>query len=560
MKGPKGKTPSDKEKEENDAALKKALSDIRAMPALAFDDYHSVYFLEKNLTDLKILTESFEPRGFSELMREHQLKKLPDMSVTADNKTLIVCPYCFKNVTLEFCRVDHVIPCKIYFRYLGYLAAMKEAESHSAVIGNPEKYSHYLEKKEGYFTRKKTMISVRSDTLAGVDIRKIKAKAYNDYQNLLLCCNNCNSKKSNKINIDKALYAAEKNEEKIGNNFMAKKIRNIREILNHINSLGVQATMYITKIPRHPGASPFLHGEIKRNTSSDDTVDTLEFKPDYLDKDDSLFNSYPLAKDLLSKRPHGRFEYSEDPLESKLRKNLKVEGKIKAGDDFTKKNQQEEDYQRKLEELELRKKLREPIMKALLKACETYFNDDRSPFSLKAVKEYYSQYHSALIKNPDHHQPETDVTDSTVLDIDDPKVKQFLLEKHSTVKGKLEFKGKVCFYCFGVYESGAMELDHINPKSKLHADDKPTGSNIKKTNELKNLVAVCKGCNASKSARILIESDKLEKKGAFFYDKINKAINSQYVFHATESVNPQSKENYTLKELYEFINFNFTFT
>lgn len=80
-----------------------------------------------------------------------------------------------------------------------------------------------------------------------------------------------------------------------------------------------------------------------------------------------------------------------------------------------------------------------------------------------------------------------------------------LISAQLTRSGPHVLHGRICFYCFGIYEDFAFEIDHIKPVLR----DKGIMPNIPgdKLNA-ENYLPVCKTCNASKnscklSARLL---------------------------------------------------------
>ncbi|MDO6406501.1 HNH endonuclease signature motif containing protein [Pantoea phytobeneficialis] len=57
--------------------------------------------------------------------------------------------------------------------------------------------------------------------------------------------------------------------------------------------------------------------------------------------------------------------------------------------------------------------------------------------------------------------------------------------------------GRLCFYCLGVYQDMAFQIDHIDSRLK--------GRNCLINNTDYNLLAVCRGCNGAKSDNIITE-------------------------------------------------------
>lgn len=123
----------------------------------------NVYTLPRAATDVPLaVRQEYRASGFSQAVRDWHLERIPRLTVGAGQ--YIVCPWCNKQKDFRSTQIDHVIPARVYARHQLY--------GRFAGIGHGER-------------------EVR-ETL-GPDA--VKA-AYNDPDNLLLCCTKCNSGES----------------------------------------------------------------------------------------------------------------------------------------------------------------------------------------------------------------------------------------------------------------------------------------------------------------------------------------------------------------------------
>ena len=64
----------------------------------------------------------------------------------------------------------------------------------------------------------------------------------------------------------------------------------------------------------------------------------------------------------------------------------------------------------------------------------------------------------------------------------------------------LDFRGRLCWYCLGLYRDVAFQIDHIIPQSGRKKHTRQS------YNKAENLIAVCRTCNTSKGKKKLTRS------------------------------------------------------
>lgn len=599
----RGKMPG-KRKSGVDEKLKKNI--LNEISSTEFKNYTVGMYLENNMKALEAIANKamkyndvFKLKGFSPYMRAYHLKKVPVLKTVAE-VNMITCPYCFSDVTLESCRVDHVIPVQVYTRYLHLLLAEKKAGEGAQdlkalqterlkVIGKTLPRSEEI-LTSGYIQAliKKTQDDyVTVDSLSG-EIRRsfsrhhLVERGHNEYFNLLLCCHTCNSKKSNALNIDNVLMVSEAYANKKNARALAFKISSIRKVLNKIENLSKRDFFYVTESPEAVGMNAYFTGEGKTDPSTKATSSFKPFYSKYVIDDPDILSLIKKSADINDKR--NRIHPYSPPEDENVTEKEGEEPEIKPGKRHTRGDT--------IREASLSAEAETPVSEAVreyLKLISNEFeNSKRSGLSAsyidKSLKNFNSLFNEhltgdgadfsiikeSLEKSTELKDEGTKIKDEgtvikdegaeiedkgmeiedegterkgdgTELKNDAPQekvhIKKSLLKHQITTSGVKTFHGKICLYCLGVYEESAFELDHIKPVS-AHKHVLSAGL----YNDVINIVAVCKTCNTSKGPRPLTTDFLSERQGM-----IREAGNAFY-FHLEHAINPETSENYTLEE------------
>ncbi|MCX8964392.1 HNH endonuclease [Erwinia psidii] len=514
-----------------------------SMSSPSIEYYRSTCFLSENIEELEDLKKTFRPYGFSSSMRAYQLKKLPDMTVKAE-VSMVICPYCLNHVTLESCRADHVIPYKVYLRYQAYRQAMNNVEKNV----NDSSMTDIIKNNLVSHSVNLTAIS-ESKKNKKTPFSEIEKKSYNDFANLLLCCQQCNSTKSNTMNITGALQVSMNYANHLRQKSLYFKIRNILSMLEEIFSCNTKIKSYILTDRQLEGVSVNFIDYIKKT----DPEKRKPFKPRYnlnptldgFDINSLILEHFPEKEEVVTKRARDEDliqNTAYDTEYKKIKSDIAPEENAKPENVVTDKPQNN-------------KSINSLLLHQELLGFEKYIiNNNRINFSDAPLLKYY--YHFRQLESEFYSREKTDLVsykkptgiDTGADNSDEDPIKMLLLECQMTVRSTQIFKGKPCIYCYGVYEASSFDIDHIKPSKKIHKGQFIDKERIKRNNDLKNLIAVCKTCNTTKGNLNLTENDTL------YLQRQKKVMNSNYTFRMTHVENPDTGKTYTLEELNEIRN------
>lgn len=572
---------TDKDKKEIAEKLKQDII-AHALPA-SLESYTLMTYLTDNMEELKKIAtganmykDVFKIKGFSSYMRAYHIKKLPILEAKSEVR-MVNCPYCFNNVTLESCRIDHVIPVNIFTRYLvlNYVVEqVKNGATDLHAYKNDKKNKKLNEsgvpslsfnESEHYDSLSKESTEGDNEHLSKRGVlrnnfakQRIIDRGNNEYFNLLLCCQACNSSKSNNLDIDKSLAISEIYARKNGNPILECKIKSIRMVLHKILKLKDHHLHYVMENKKATGLGPsFLFDPIKNF----DKLPTKEFIPFYCsdainkaNMEESLSNPgeflVPFKTITVGKRKTVKRRYSSlginspeiNALEDLEKRKKTPEGGVQistrsatGSQDIT--SLSEEDYNMRL------------ITEYLLFYDNEITDNERAAFKEKKLIKSLEYFDNSLGKHPqgngvDFSVVDYEISNKSTIEIESENLKDLIhakvlfLKSQITTTGEQTFNGKLCLYCMGVYEEAAFELDHIKPASKISGT-----ATIEKYNDLTNIVAVCKTCNTTKNSDYLSNN--------FLVGRFNKIrdINSPYYFLVEHVNKPNSFINYTLDEV-----------
>lgn len=522
--------------------------------------------LSEYIGDVEDLVNQHQAQGFNQTLREYHLKKVPDVTATA-NVSMVICPYCLNKITLRSCRADHVIPYKVYVRYLAYKSALNIAEEAVSVMKkeNIEYLSSFDPQKRVLRGMPNKSPSSLLDELKieRLDFESIHTKAYNDYSNLLLCCHRCNSKKSDTINLDKALRSAENYAAYWKYHRLVYKIKGIRKVLHEIYSFDTPVQVYLLENTDLPGQGSIfmgLAGTFNRAKRS-------EFTPEYhlnpvtcrdygtFERDAGEFlNPFP-NKGLNAKRINN-FSADEDEDDHNLRMNQADLNLKKLKSEAFPEGVKTDNIPKKNKKSLSKEKAKKAVAVELIKRFEVAFKSVKRPdFKIQELLLWhdvfiYYQKKEGEINKEGENQFYFNLPDGFVIESGEPgrqeSVGQILLSDQMIYSGMHTFTGKLCIYCFGIYEDMTFEIDHINPGMKARSYVQNTKASIDRSNDPTNLIAVCKSCNSAKGRTNLSQDE------VYYTHQQEKVRRSCYHFLIEQVKKENSEGGYSLEEAMDF--------
>lgn len=202
---------------------------------------------------------------FEKLVRRWHVRRLPEIEVEGTFE-MIVCPYCCETVTLESCRIDHVIPWGKLTLYLiiSEIYRISELTAAGKDLSDKGKLEAVVSKINGVIENYMFITTRHSEktdpgkflndvfcALSEIKMEGFVKKAFTDESNLLYCCHRCNAKKSNDL-IDAGYfdkYLALLMGEADNNKAKIEKIEILRDLLKRIKVL-------------HPALLNFVEGDL----------------------------------------------------------------------------------------------------------------------------------------------------------------------------------------------------------------------------------------------------------------------------------------------------------
>lgn len=458
---------------------------------------------------------------YKELARRWHIKRLPQLEVSGECE-MIVCPYCCKEVMLESCRIDHVIPWKKYTLYniitKAYsilekqLIRKKRSSSRTTneLIDRLNKLSGKIkEASEEYFISVANSVCKKNNTIRTgsnvnngrttnfnvvttidaickeINISDMIKTCFQDEGNMLVCCHECNANKSDRLIESKELSA------------------------------------YLTKMKI--AAIPEEDIRVGKLMDIIEDIDRLRSLPYYfyslIDMNSNLFK---LLNDISNLELLSDGEKLGDEINDSLKSLSETHSfwkSVKEDDENHKKTHPEERKKKYLDGM---------VCLYLTRVYKNFMEETKRPSVIDGKKGSDNDFSATIPIHKYSNLP--DFIDAH------PKIKKLgvknfankfeaayssefrnryisdkimsssqrvrLTDYQLKSSGKTTFVGKICFYCLGVFESFAFEIDHISPALRINGVD-ITNNGVK--NSLKNLIPVCKTCNASKSSKRLTE-------------------------------------------------------
>lgn len=465
--------------EDEIAELKKEINKIKAS---SIGNYRLRTTLVHNIDRL------FTISGFDKLVRRWHMSYLPELTATG-KITMINCPYCLKDVTLRSCRIDHVIPWKIYVRYQIYLKAIKKADEYLAEFDDVgDTISNQMTGKGQRY---------KLDDVLPEHIIKVKGlgdlikRYFNDRNNMLLCCNKCNSAKSNKIIPLSRLRAAERKVSAPKNAAAAEKIKNIQNVLEAMLKTDVKYMKFIIDGVFAAGVSISKAPEIDYFESEGENKEAIRV---------TLRRMVKRVKGITSPDEQLRLHKHKllDMPVFQQAAEINAKRRIKYDDDSVK------DAENKSKFIDIYLEQANKMFEDYKRASLDYKGDQKANAGTKRDK-------TSAVSNAAIPVTQDNKTDTVLVDmfadkskiLEDSHIKYALMNYQALNTNKITFKGKLCFYCLGIYEPFCFELDHINSAIKKSTPNASTSNKISSFNQIDNIIPVCKICNTKKGVKIL---------------------------------------------------------
>lgn len=456
-----------------------------------------------NYTLPLLLPERVDPllsdQIFEKLVRRWHMRRLP--KITAEgNFEMIVCPYCCEKVTLGSCRIDHVIPWGklVLYRVIKELYQLVDVEDQvdkdqgkfklsdktksenvfKKIDDNIKEYNGIRTYKSKSMAREEGFPSDVLPAFDKIEWEKLINEAYTDEKNLLLCCHRCNAQKGNALissgHLSQYLTllstaAADGKIKADSATLITEKIGFITEELNKIHSLhhallafvegdlnGLKLLVSIKKdSPEIPLPKVDKYENILKKRKVDAPVNEFRIK----------FNSnieWVVCRLDLHKWQDGIVALFLAEHSHKISELLKLRPKNTDGEKTISDKRQWDEI------------LSDFISKHPKASKVKEFRAKLEP--VDAV-DFLSRYARAVSERVPQ--------------------KLRLINTQLVESGPHVLHGRICFYCFGIYEDFTFEIDHIKPVLRDHGFINATSVDKLKA---QNYIPVCKTCNATKNS------------------------------------------------------------
>lgn len=531
-------------------------------------DYELATFVEENIKKL------YKIKGFAKEMKRWHMERLPYLKVDGIIYNYR-CPYCNKPVSNENLRIDHIIPIEVYTRYKIYRAAILKAEQRvgnlrNAATSGSNKYNiqtpaiDYASDDERdldspyprlvmddiaagdtalkaiyevftEITEKKVRLNnlrsggnARASVIESLkkrnksifepkNLKKLIVSAANNINNLMMCCNTCNQKKSNKFNdqyISDAL--GHLNTRNSPNDIKLKeKLNKILLVQKEIENLSPEIKNIVVEKP-----------ETKRELTGREQDDM------YLAR--KFTNVSTGTKTLKKVKIENSTGIQALVIPTTKPENLPAE--------------------KKTDSLTLLRSIfyNEYMLSAKIK--RDYANRENLKYDIKI-----STADEAQKKSIEHFRHQFGFSTNEWNVVETVSTKDVLVAELWPEQQK-ECHGYLCFYCLGVYdEYSTFELDHITPDLKPY--DKLLKKLIRKkkidtqrvewtekTNFYANILPVCKTCNTTKGAKQLKGVDNIKKKITVEQRLLHQRLSSRTRYGFTEALTKHSRDVVSYEE------------
>lgn len=494
--------------------------EVRNDNPATLETYAMPVMLEENLMSL------IKIKGFAKEVRYWYISRLPHLNVEGDIK-VYCCPYCAKDVSpVEIC-IDHIIPIKVYTKYKAYLASERKGklekekmqfhfrkireeispanDSGEREYGDEPEYKYKYEQKgicwQEMFYNAYNFLNERNwmgteekdylhylnenrDLFSDRGMEFLRKRAANNQENLIACCTDCNSAKSDSME-KTAEYILKGLDNGENSQALRNKLLRIKRVYEEIIALPKKIKLHIIRRKKTG-----IH-----IVSLNKAISTMDVK-----------------KSPPSKMLHG----------SAVRKIIFNESFLSFVEN-------------------LNDSKREPfILKVIVDRMEEETDVATGENGVITGGERVKRNFNEVATDNDGVTDDEDATDENaavnenaigdgVIPEDTPKIPaqnkiekkalRDVLLKEIMIQDRPSYSGFLCFYCLGVYSASAFDIDHINPELKVSAGDQfdmaGLGSNISSilkasTNLPLNLLPVCRKCNRTKGDKPL---GNIEKNG-----------------------------------------------
>ena len=488
--------------------------EVRNDNPATLETYAMPVMLAKNLMPL------LKIKGFDKEVRYWYISRLPHLNVEGDIK-LYCCPYCAKDVSpVEIC-IDHIIPIKVYTKYKAYLASQRKGKlekekmqfyfrkireeispanaSGEREYGDEREYKfkyeeegicwqemfynayQFLNDRNWMGTKEKDYLrylNENKDLFSDRGMAILRKRAANNQENLIACCTDCNSAKSDSLDKTAEYIRKGLNNDQISTEVRDKLLR-IKGIYEAMMALPEKIKLHIIRRKKTGIHIVSLKKAISTMTVKESppskilfgsAVRKIIFKESFLSFVENLNDS---------KREPFILKVSVDGMEEETDVSTGENGLIPGGE-----------------------------------GVKRNFNEVATDNDGVTDDEDATDENAAVNENAigDGVIPEDTPKIPAQNKIEKKALRDVLLNE-IMIQDRPAYSGFLCFYCLGVYSASAFDIDHINPELKVSDDDQYLKVNISSilnasTNLPLNLLPVCRKCNRTKGDKPLGNEEK----------------------------------------------------